>query len=58
MIAFGAKLPFFIMLDSTLELYYLFQFFFLIMTHTWLLPKTVSAFANWSFIFGNISYFV
>ena len=38
-IAFGVKSQFFIMLDSTPKLYYLFHFFFLIMTHTWLLPK-------------------
>ena len=31
---------------------------FFLMIHTCLLPKTVSAFANWSFILGNISYFV
>ena len=57
-IAFGAKLPFFIIFYSTPKLYYLFQFFFLIMIPTRLLPKTVSAFANWSLIFGNISNFV
>ena len=45
-IAIGAKIPFFIILDSTPKLYYLFQFFFLIMIHTCLLPKTVSAFAK------------
>ena len=50
-IAFGAKRPFFTISDSTPKLYYLFQFFFLIMLHTWPLPKTVSAFANWSLIF-------
>ena len=57
-IAFGAKLTFFIILDSTPKLHYLFHFFFLIMIHICLLPKTVSAFANWSFVFGNVLYFV
>ena len=46
------------MLESSPKLYYLFQCLFLVMIYTWLLPKTVSAFANWSLIFGNISYFV
>ena len=34
------KKPVFAILDSTPTLYYLFHFLFMIMEHTWLLPKT------------------
>ena len=40
------KRAFFIIWDSSPKLYYLFHFFFLIMIHTWLFPKTVRAFAS------------
>ena len=55
-IAFAAKWPFFIILDSTPKLYYMFQFFFLIMIHTWLTNKP-SSFCNCINIDTGISDF-
>ena len=52
------KRPVFHNLDSTPKIYDLFHLFFLIVMHTWLLPKTAPVFDNVRLIFGNSLHFV